>query len=213
MSDLANTFSNPWVLGGGAALGLVMLMMAKTKTNQGTANDVATAYGLPASVVGQYNIAALGAVTQQAAIAADVGKAALAADTTKQVAVLDAIKNMNTNAAVVQQAAITSGAGIINTQIQTQGATIIDAMNNTNRLSLAQEQTIQSIHHDNATVQAAQIQAKAARNASNNALLGKVLGIGASIIAAPFTGGASLAGMPAFLGSNGISGSETAIAA
>lgn len=213
MENFANTFKNPWVLGGGAAVGIVMLMMARTSTNKGTANDITSAGGMPASIIGQYNIAALGAVTQQAAIAADVGKAALAADTTRQVAVLDAIKNANTNLAVIQQASITSDAGIINNQITTQGAVIVDASNNTNRLLLAQQQTQQVQITSNAQVQIAQAQAKAAKAASNNALLGKVLGIGASLIAAPFTGGASLLGAGSFLGSNGISGSETAMAA
>lgn len=206
MSEILDTFKNPWVLGGGAAVGLVLLMMAKTNTNAGTASDVSNAGGMPASIVGQYNIAALDAVTKQAQIAASLGAVAIQADAQKQVSVLNVIQNNSNNLAQVQQAALTTGASIINNQITSQSAVIIDAMNNSNRLGLAQEQTIQTKITTNGAVQIAQEQAKAARNASNNALIGSLLGSVASVVAAPFTGGASLLGLAgAFGGSSGPS--------
>jgi hypothetical protein len=202
MSGIAETFSNPYVLGGGALLGLVLLM-SKKNASTADATGVSPSYS---SAVAALNQSAIMAVTQQAQIAANVAIAKHQDDTTVKVATLATIKAFDDNRRVVANQQVISQQGIIQTMVSTQGAVEMDVFNNANRLALAQEQTIQSIHHDNANVQIAQQQAKAAKDAANSNLLGNIIKTAVSVGMAPFTGGASLIGLSSLSTGGGASG-------
>ena len=185
--DLAKTFENPYVLIGGAALGLILLM-----SKGGTAAAATSTNASSTTAVAAYNQAALGAVTQQASIAADVAKTNINADVTKTLGLYSTLASMQQNNDQLAATQSQSSAGITNNMITSNAAIVIDQSNNATRLGLGQQQVTATSITANAQVQIAQEQAKAAKNAAQMGALSSVLGTVGKLVAAPFTGGASL---------------------
>lgn len=195
MSDLAATFKNPYVIGGGVLVGLI-LMMSAHKANGATSGGPVTADPVYTTAVLENNKAAMAATTAQAGIAAGVATQRISADMTLGVATLNTIQNADNNRALVAKQAIMSNEGIIKSQIETASATTIDINNNMARLGLAQEQTHQVQIQTNGAVDIAHAQASAVKHAADVNAIGNIVKTAASVIAAPFTGGASLAMLP-----------------
>lgn len=196
--DFPKLLENPVVLIGGAALGLVLLM-----SGRGAANAATTGTSGPSSGVLAYNMAGLQAVTAQYHDQVDLAKTGIAADVTTQLAAYQTLQNLQNNETVVKGKMIDSNTGIVQSAIASSTAITLDTQNNTNRLGLAYVTLEQQKVASNAAVQIAQEQAKAAKSASTNGLIGQILGTVASVVAAPFTGGMSLASLPGLFSGGG----------
>jgi hypothetical protein len=166
--DMMKTLSNPWVLGGGLVLGVIVLVM-----NNGGGASSASASTVGANL--SYNEAALSATTQQAQISANLGVAQFSADVASQ----------DNNSSQIQQTLINANAGITNSQIQSNAAMVIDQSNNNTRLGLGYQQEVTSITQSNNSVSIANAQAKAQEAASNNSLFTSIAGDATKLLMSP----------------------------
>lgn len=214
MDSISKTLSNPYVLGGGVLVGLfLMLSSHRSVASTGPANTASTPAYL--SAASAFNIAASHDITSQLAIKSDLQKTQIQGDVTKQVAVLSTLVNFSNNAAKVQAQQIISNQGIIQSQLQTQAAIVIDINNNATRLSLGQEQVNATKITSDANTRIAEIQAKAIKHSADASMFTNILKDVVAVAAAPFTGGASLVALGTGFGGgsstptgSGISGSN-----
>jgi hypothetical protein len=184
MSEFSKVLSNPYVLGGGALLGVFLLMSAGKGGGGGSSGYSGGGGGeVPYnSAALTYNMAALSAGVEQARIVADRAKTEYALDTTRHVALYNSINNHDTNIAKVAAQNIISNEGILKTQIASHAAVQMDMQQNMARLGIAGLQVHQTQIQSNASVQIAKVQAKAQVKASLFKAVGDVAGTAAKAL-------------------------------
>lgn len=178
--NFSSALSSPIVWGGGALLGVVlMLRSSQTNANASAAADAVNPVVTSAAV--QMNAAAMGTQVQLAGISADLAKAGYAASVTDHANVLSYMKAIDDNQTILAQQQDESNAGITNALIASSAAIIIDQSNNAARLGEAYYTYASSVAGDNANVDIAKLQANAQKAASHNSLIGTIAGSVAKI--------------------------------
>lgn len=173
--DFGATLKNPWVIGGGALIGVVLLLRSGPANAQVSANmDAANPTYMSQAVA--MNAAAMGAQIQLAQISANLGATAFQADTAKQLGFYSLIKSIDDNNAIVENTRVTSQAGITNSLITSSTAIIVDQANNANRLALAYQETAQAEIGANKDIQVAKLQSDAQKAVSHNNMIGSIVG-------------------------------------
>lgn len=175
MDSVLSSLKSPWVLGGGVALGALILFMRSASGGAANASPSSSpTVGAYDSAIIAYNTAADAQITQRLGIEADVQKTSIQADVTHQVALLSTIAAIDSNHTQLAQTALTTNQGIIQSQLQTQSAVTMDISNNNNRLAIAGLQVpIQQIQ-SNAQVQIAKMQADATKSAAKSNAIGNI---------------------------------------
>lgn len=124
--DVKTLASNPWVWGGGLALGLMILLArgggAAPAGGAYNPNDVASLNALQQ----QQNAAGLAWSTNMATIAAGTAKSNSANNLARDLKVIDAVTNMQQQNTVVTLAANDSAAGVAKSQIAQTTALVVD---------------------------------------------------------------------------------------
>lgn len=154
--DIAKTLTNPYVLIGGAALGLVLIISGKGNTpagsNAGIYNSVTDAYNKAALQSQDNQLAAWVEVTKaRIAAATDYGKtliddqtrldiARVGGDVARYQASNDFLKNITDNSTQLAKQRVISNAGVTNAVIQHNTAVTLDAGQNMTRMALANTQ-------------------------------------------------------------------------
>lgn len=122
--DFKSLLSNKWVLGGGLALGVLVLVMSRgSAAPVDNSGQVAIALNTIASA---NNKAALDYQASVAGTAAAVSQTAIAGNTQRDLGVIAMIANVMQNSMVVASRASDTRAGIINNQITTSTARQLD---------------------------------------------------------------------------------------
>lgn len=121
--DIVGTLKNPWVIGGGAALALVLVLMSR---NSSQADQV-----VYTGTVSNYSGAEW--LAQSAEIAAGVNVAEIEARTTERLALLDTLIGFANNQQVVGAQLSETAAGVTKTRIQTDAALRLDRQQNAAR--------------------------------------------------------------------------------
>lgn len=173
--NLGGVFKNPVVWGGGALLGVVILMRSSPANANVSANmDAVNPTVMSANV--QMNAAAYGFEIEKAKVAAELGAAKFNADVKDHALFYDFLKNSDNNSTVLGQARIESNAGITNSLISSSTAIIVDQMNNANRLALGYQQVNIAEINASRDVDIARYSYKAQKAVSKNNLLGTIAG-------------------------------------
>lgn len=175
MEKITDALSNPYVLAGGALIGVFLLMNAG-KASAGTSGNAPVINPGYSSAAQAYNIAATQEVTKQAALSYHLAEVRVDADVTKSVATLATIKAFSDNERQSHIQSLISNAGIINTQLTTQAAVTMDLNNNATRLTLGTQDVQKTVIQSNAAVQIAHDQAKAQRTAAKYNMFGSIAG-------------------------------------
>lgn len=192
--DFGKTLLSPPVIIGGIALAGVLILMHSGSASAAASSPAADPAVLNANVA--MNNAAMQGQVQLAQIAASQGAATLNANIQGQGQILSYLTNLSNNNAKVNETLLTTQAGVTQSQIAGSTAIALDVNNNMNRLQMGYIQAQISADQAQAQVNIATIQANAATKiAKTNAIAGIVGGV-TKAIAAPFTGGASLATIP-----------------
>lgn len=187
MSQFGKTFSNPWVWGGGAAIGLVLLLRSSgANAEVSSSMDAVNPTSMSAAVAN--NAAVMGANIELAHIQADLGKTAYEANVAKQLGFYSLLKSIDDNNAMVSNQRTISQAGITNALITSSTAIIVDQSNNATRLGLAYEETAQAEISAAATTAVARYQYKAAKAVSKNNMIGSIVGSVGRVATAAFGG-------------------------
>lgn len=131
MAKLGKFLTNPWVLAGGVAFGLVLLL---NKSSGGGSSANASAQMSYAAAV---NSAAMDYVTNQAAIAADVTKTRIAADAQTQAIATAGMMNLASARISANVENNHVNAGIVSTALQNMTAIQLDRQSNANRIAMA----------------------------------------------------------------------------
>lgn len=173
--DFGATLKNPWVWGGGAVIGAVLLLRSGP-ANAAAASRMDAANPTYMSSAVAMNAAAMGTQVQLAQISANLGATAFQADTAKQLGFYSLIKAIDDNNAIIENNRVSSEAGITNNLITSSTAIIVDQANNANRLALAYETTTQSEIQANKDVSVAKLQADAQKAVSHNSMIGSIVG-------------------------------------
>lgn len=189
MSGFGDTVKSPLVLAGGAAIGLVLLLSRGNSTG-GVVTSAVDPSIINASV--QQNKDALGAQISMAAINGELAKTKLAAQVQESGFVFSYLNTQAQSAAVIENTRIASNAGIVNNIVTTGAALAIDQSNNATRLGLAATEAQRSVTVAGIAGETIRYQAKKAAQTSLFGSIAKAIGSVASVVAAPFTGGASL---------------------
>lgn len=176
--NYGKVFSNPIVLGGGALLGLVLLMRAPAGAAASQSAGYSPAY---LSYAMRTNTAALGAQVENAQTMADLEKSRFALDLGTQAQTLSYLKSVGDNQNRVDVANINTRAGITNAMISSSTMLALDVQGNTNRLALAQQETSRARISADATVDVARYQYKGAKQAAKANIIGNVLGAATKI--------------------------------
>lgn len=194
MSDFAKTLANPIVIGGGAVIGLILLMRAPSAAGETASPSVISPAAISASTA--MNSAAMAAEVQLHDDNTRLAAANYAEDTTRQAQFLAYLNNQDNNRTNLNVQRIQSNAGVINSQISAVTAQQIDLQQNINRMAMAYADLGKAHNQAVATMTQAAIQrdiAKTqAKQAKFGAIVGGITGL-AKIAAGVFTGGASLA--------------------
>jgi hypothetical protein len=174
--SIGKMLGNPVVLGGGAILGVVLLLHSSSGTaaNASAAADAANPTVTSAAV--DMNTAALGAQVQLATVSAQLGAAKFNADVTSQANVLNYLTSVDNNNTLLSIQQDTSAAGITNNLITSNASVVTDALNNAERLGEAYYTYAGSVAADNANVSVAKLQADAQKAVSKNSLIGTIAG-------------------------------------
>lgn len=186
--NVLSTLKNPVVLGGGALLGVVLLM----RSSGANAAVASTADAINPTVVSatmQYNTAALGAEVQKAQAAYQYGATVYALNVQDHANVLSYMKNLDDNATMVENSRINADAGVTNALIASNTAMVVDFSNNAERLGEAYQQTAQAQIKADADVSVAKYQYKAQKAAAKSSLIGTIVGSVAKVATAGLTGG------------------------
>lgn len=173
--NFSETFKNPLVWGGGAVIGVILLLRssganAEVAANMNAANPAVLSAGVAA------NAAVMGANIEIAQAQAKLGETAFQADVAKQLGFFDYLKTLDNNRAIVTNQRTVSNAGITQSLIQSSTAIIVDQSNNATRLGLAYEETNQAEIKATADVSIARYQYKAAKAVSKNNMFGQIAG-------------------------------------
>ena len=173
--QFGSTFKNPWVWGGGAAIGLVLLLRtspanATVSSNMDAVNPVVMSNAIAA------NSAAMGANIEMARIQGELGAIAFQTDLAKQANFLGYLKAIDDNNRMVEMQRSVSQAGVTQALIQSSTAIIVDQSNNATRLAMAYEETAQAQINADKDVQVARYQYKAAKAVSKNNMIGSIVG-------------------------------------
>lgn len=179
MSNIGKILTSPYVLIGGGAIGLILLL-AKSPQAAASTQTVGYSSAITSNVVA-LNTAALGAQSEQAAIRADLAKAQYAKDVALQATVVSYLKSVNDNNTRLSLERINSQAGIANTMIVQQNMLTMDIMNNNTRLSLGQQEIEKQRIISNASVEVAKQVASGQKVASIANAIGSVVGSAAKI--------------------------------
>ena len=194
MSALAKTLTNPIVLGGGAVIGLIMLMRAPSGGSGNTAAISVSPAVLSAST--QMNSAAMAAEIQLHSDNVALAAANYAQDTARQAQFYAYVSNQDDNRTKLAVERTQSNAGVINSQISAVTAQQIDLQQNINRMALAYADLGKTHNQTVATMNGQAIQRDIAKTQAKTAKLSTIVsgitGI-AKIAAGVFTGGASIA--------------------
>jgi hypothetical protein len=161
MDGVLNTLTNPWVLGIGGALGVILLL----SRSAGGGNDSGGAYYSEAFLSESQRTAA--AVNQTAITASyDLEGKRLNADVTRAVAVMNTVRSLAETSAVLDANLAASHAGTVRALAASNAAVVIDRQQNFARLGMtyADGFTQRALSRDRVTV--ANIQAKAQKNAN-----------------------------------------------
>lgn len=165
-------FSPPVIIAGVAIGGLLLLSgMGKGASASPSGPSSATTIANLNSITAQ-NEAAMSTQVALAQVSAGAGSAKLGADVQEQGQILGFLANLNNNNTVLNNAIITSQAGITNNQITTNAATTQDISTNLARLGTSYESAQSSEAQSAAQVLATQAQANAAQNIALTQALG-----------------------------------------
>lgn len=178
MSQFGKVLTNPVVLGGGAIIGLVLLMRAPSA--QAAAQSTGFNPAVMSSIVAM-NTAALGGAIESAAINAEIAKAQFARDTAQQGQILSYMKGVNENAAAVAITGIQTRAGVTNNMIASSTALALDIQQNTNRLALGAQETDRTRINADKDIQVARYQYKGQKAAAISGAIGSVAGAASKI--------------------------------
>jgi len=206
--DITKTFSNPLVIAAGVGLGLVIMLRSGSGNAPSSGSYVAPEY---LSTMAALNAASTQAVTEQ--YNANLALAAKQSDNdvAKQLGYFSLIQSMDNNDAALSAQITQSHAGIVQTQITTSAAVLMDQIENAARTTQTyiQADAAKAISNNNVTI--AQTQAKAAKKAATMNLVGQALGLAATVATAGMAAPAmAAAGAAAAAGSAGAAGSLTA---
>ena len=190
--NLGGVMKNPVVWGGGALIGVVMLLRSGG-ANANVASNMNAVNPTVMSGAVQMNAAAMGAQIQMAGITADLTKAKYAADVTDHANVLAYMKAIDDNQTVLATQRAESNAGVTNSLIASSAAIIIDQSNNAARLGQSYFEYATAVANDKANVDITKLQTSAAKAISHNSLLGTIAG---SIAKVATVGISAATGMP-----------------
>lgn len=184
---MLETFKNPWVLGGGAALGLVLLLRASPANAEVSSNMNAINPTVMSANVAM-NSAVLGANIDIATLNAHLGEVAYQADVAKQLGFFSLMKALDDNQRIITNQRTISNAGITNSLITSSAAITIDQANNAARLGMAYEETARAEISAKASVEVARYNYKANKAVSKNNMIGSIVGSVAKVATAGLTG-------------------------
>jgi hypothetical protein len=197
MSQTTKILTNPIVLGGGALLGIVLLL----NKNGATAPKSSGFDPVVINATVAMNRAALDSESKIAQINGDVAKAKIAGNVAQTGFLYNLLNTQAQAGAIVERDRVLSGAGIVNNIVTQQSAVVIDAQTNMARIELANVDARKAVAVTKLTTDSANYIAKKQADAS---IIGNIFGGVTKAIGAVATGGASLA-IPA-IGSIGNGG-------
>lgn len=173
--QLGDTFKNPWVLGGGALIGMVLLLRSSGANAEVSSTMDGVNPTMMSSAVAM-NATVMGANIEVARLQAHLGEIAYQADVAKQLGFFSLIKSIDDNNAIVANQRTISQAGITNSLIQSSTAIIVDQANNATRLALGYEETTRAGIAADAQIAVARYQYKASKAVSKNNMIGTIAG-------------------------------------
>ena len=180
MANIGKVLTNPIVLGGGLAIGLLVLI---TKSSGAAAATSVSGYNpavLSANV--QMNLAALGAASTNIKTSAELEKSRFAKDVAMQSQVISYIKNVNDNNTRIGLERLSSQAGITQQMLSSSAMLVMDIQNNSNRLALGQQETQRTQINADASVSVAKAQASGQKVAAIASAVGSIAGSAAKAI-------------------------------
>ena len=182
--DFGDALKSPIVWGGGALIGIVLLLKP-AEAAPAPQNYLPSTYGN----IGAINSVVMGAQVELAKVQAGLGETAYQADVAKQLGFFQLMKSIDDNNRVVQSQRITANAGVTNSLIQSSAAIIIDQSNNANRLALAWQETARAKIGADRDVKVARYQYKGQKAAAKAGMIGNIAGAVGNVARAAITGG------------------------
>ncbi len=183
--DLGDAFKSPIVWGGGALVGVVLLLRSSGAEAAPPANYNPSVVGNTTAV----NSAVYGAQVELAKVNAGLGEAAYKADLGKQLGFYQLLATLDNNNRVVSSQRISANAGVANSLIQSSTAIIVDQSNNAARLSLAYQTTAQTKINADKDVKVARYQYKGQKAAAKASLWSNVAGAVSNVAGKAITAG------------------------
>lgn len=123
--DFKKSLSNPWVLGGGAALALVLILTSKGGSSGGNAD----------AFISAQNVAGMNYAANSAALAATVQNHNIDAETQKTIGFLSVVQNMFDSIQVNNTQRLQVAAGVTNNRIQANTAYAVEALSIQERMA------------------------------------------------------------------------------
>lgn len=176
MSTLGKTLTNPIVLGGGALVGLFLLV------NRSPANVASGVNPVLIGATTQMNTAALGAQVEQSEIQADLARAGMSYDLARQGQVMSYLTNQSNNMRQLAMQRVVSETDISKTLIASNTAITVDRNQNMTRLGLAQYEVMRERIRTDGQVQVARYQYKGTKVSAIANTIGTIAGSAANVV-------------------------------
>lgn len=139
--QLGETLKNPIVLGGGALVGIVLLMRS------GGSHGAPAPSNYNPSVIANtaaVNAQVMAGQIEMAKVQAGLASLSYQADVAKQLGFMKFLSNTDDNNRIIQTQRISANAGITNSMIASSTAIIVDQSNNATRLGMSYQETARS---------------------------------------------------------------------
>lgn len=132
--DFKGIFTNPWILGGGLVLGLVLLMGKSGGSSDGGSNVGATLTSL--EIAADVNKAGMQLTALQAGIAGDVAQTQIATDAGLLAGFVSTLGSLKNQSILLQAQIAESNAGVYKSVSQGIFAARMDRQQNANRIAM-----------------------------------------------------------------------------
>ena len=136
MMDLKSIFSNPWVLGGGLVLGVILLVSKGSgSSNSGDAGNLGSTL-TSLEIAADVNKAGMQLSALQAGIAGDIAQAQIATDAGLLAGFVNTLGGLKNQSMLIQAQIAESNAGVYKTISQSIFAARMDRQANANRIAM-----------------------------------------------------------------------------
>lgn len=173
---IGGVISNPIVWGGGALLGLAILLRGNPTTAGMEARATTAVDPAYLGAVVQTNTVAMGTQVELARISAEFGAAKFNANVADHANFYSYMKNLDNNNTVLAMARAEANAGITNSLISSSTAIIIDQANNMARLGMAWQETARAEIMANRDIRIAEYSYMGQKAAAKANMIGEIAG-------------------------------------